>query len=454
MFKSSPALFILLVFLLAACGSSDTTTPTFTPEPVAPLPYTAAPPTQTVLPSPTLPPPLPTELPTPEVAPAGDTWMKYYGGNHDDTVESILLAEDGGFYLAGEADSRFNTGTPGEAYLLRLDLSGEILWEQTYAGFGGFAAVYPAGDGGLLLSGVTASPEDDSLDIFLMQVDQAGNALWSRTFGGPLNEFGTAWPMEDGGYIVGGSVVDPNDIVVDDPGVAGYGGFSGRSNLFLTRIDADGNELWSHTIGGDRNIMASGGLLTSDGGFLLLGSVLNYPAQDDDIFLVKIDQDGQQAWSRTWEEGNLIGNRIIQVSDGNYLIAGGYTPAGDFDSAGNDFMFIKVDPNGEQIWTSIFGDDAALDWAFAVVEASDGGFVAVGDITRDMFTWDADIILVKIDANGQPVWQQIIETNTHTMLRGILEHPQGGYAITGASFRGNNFDILLIRTDAEGHLEP
>jgi hypothetical protein len=446
--------FVLIIFLViaGACSPSRTTQPMPPTETPAPALDTPVPPTEEVLPSATLPPPA-TEAITPEVISTSNTWMRTYGGRGDDTVDAILLVEDGGFYLGGATNIGFETGAPGMAYLVRTDSAGEVLWEQTYADLNSILGIYPTVDGGLLLSGITSSPETGDSDIFLMQTDQDGNELWSSTFGGPLDEFGTAWPMEDGGYIVGGSVVDPNDIVVDDPGVAGYGGFSGRSNLFLTRIDAEGNELWSHTIGGERNIMASGGLLTSDGGFLLLGGVLNYPAQDDDIFLVKIDQDGEQAWSRTWEEGNLIGNRIIQVSDGNYLIAGGYTPAGDFDSAGNDFMFIKVDPNGEQIWTSIFGDDTALDWAFAVVEASDGGFVAVGDITRDMFTWDADIILVKIDENGQPVWQQIIETNTHTMLRGILEHPQGGYVIIGSTYRGSNFDILLIRTDAEGNVD-
>jgi hypothetical protein len=453
MFKSSLKSLILLAFLLAACGGSDTATPTSPTEPVVPVLNTAVPPTQPVLPSPTLPPPTPTELPTPEVTPDGNTWMKYYGGNHDDMVESIILAEDGGFYLAGEADSRFNTGTPGEAYLLRLDSSGEILWEQTYADYGGFQAIRPTGDGGLLISGVTASPAGDNSDIFLLEVDQDGNVLWSKTFGGPLDEFGAAWPMEDGGYILGGIVVDPEDIVVDDPGVAGYGGFSGRSNVYLARIDAQGNELWSQTIGGEDNVMTSAGLMTADSGFLILANILNYPQFDDDIILIKIDQDGNEIWSHTWEEGGLDGNALIQTSDGNYLIAGGYALGGETDMAQKDFMFIKVDPDGNELWQSVFGDPQVYDWAYAVAETADGGFIALGDLSRDMFTWDGDIILVKLDAQGQLIWQQTYDTNTHTMLRGVLEHPQGGYVLVGSSYRGGDFDILVIKTDAEGNLD-
>ena len=453
MFKPSLYLLILLAIMLAACGSSDATTPTFTPEPVAPLPDTAAPPTQAALPSPTLPPPPPTELPTPQVTPAGDTWMKYYGGNHDDMVESILLAEDGGFYLAGEADSRFSSGAPGEAYLLRLDPAGEILWEQTYPGFSGFQAVRPTGDGGLLLSGVTASPAGDNTDIFLLQVDQDGTVLWSQTFGGPLDEYGVAWPLDDGGYFVGGIVVDPNDIVVDDPGVAGYGGFSGRSNIYLARIDADGNQLWSQTIGDERNVMTSAGLMAADGGFIILANVLNYPASDDDILLLKVDPDGNEVWSHTWEQGNLDGNALIPTSDGNYLIAGGYALAAETGMAQKDLMFIMVDPDGNECWQSVFGDPQAYDWAYAVAQTADGGFIAAAELSPDLFTWQGDILLVKLDAQGQLIWQQTFDTNTHTMLRGVLEHPQGGYVIAGSSYYRGDFEILLIRTDSEGKLE-
>mgnify|MGYP001135428509 CR=1 FL=1 len=419
MFKIILKLCLLLALLLAGCGSRDTALPTSPTEPAVPPPDTAVSPTQAVLPSPTLPPPPPTELPTPEVAPAGDTWMKYYGGNHDDMVESILLAEDGGFYLAGEADSRFSTGAPGEAYLLRLDSSGEILWEQTYPGFNGFQAARRTGDGGLLLSGVTASPAGDNTDIFLLQVDQNGTALWSQTFGGPLDEFGIAWPLEDGGYFVGGIVVDPNDIVVDDPGVAGYGGFSGRSNIYLARLDAQGNELWSQAIGGEMNVMTSAGLMADDGGFIILANVLNYPASDDDIILLKVDQDGNQVWSHTWEQGNLDGNALIKTADGNYLIAGGYAQAAATDMAQKDLMFIKVDPDGNQLWQSVFGDPQVYDWAYAVAETADGGFIAAADLNPDLFTWQGDIALVKFDAQGQLLWQQTFDTNTHTMLRGV-----------------------------------
>jgi len=451
MFKLFLRSMFLLILVLFVCACSDrdeveTASPT---EASAAVVSTAASPTEVVSPASNTQPSPSTEQAMLEPA----TWMRYYGGSGDDTVESILLTEDGGFYLAGSTNIQFETGRPGEAYLLCVDSAGEVLWEQTYPGYSTVQGIRPAEDGGLLISGVVPSPDGSSSDIFLMQVDQHGDEIWSRTFGGPLDEYGTAWLMDNGDYIVGGIVVDPNDIVVDDPGVAGYGGLSGRSNIYLARFDAEGNELWSRVIGDKDNVLTSGGLMTADGSFLILANILNYPELDDDIILLKIDQDGNALWSRTWEDGNLGCNALIETSDGNYLIAGRYGLSGDLDQAQKDFLFIMVDPQGNELWQRVFGEPGMIDWAYSVVEATDGGFVAVGELTPDLITWNADITLIKIDADGQFVWQTTIETNTHTMLRGILQHPDGGYVLTGATYRRNNFDILLIHTDAEGNMD-
>lgn len=452
--KFSPLL-IILTFVWS-CGDSSPMVPLRQTESPVPATNTSIPPTPEVL-STLAPESVPTttaaEAISTETASVSNTWIKTYGDNSDNTVENILQADDGGFYLVGATNAKIGSGKPGDAYLLRTGPDGEVLWEHAYEGYNSVQTVYQIDEGSLLISGVTSSVEGGGADIFLMKVDRDGNEVWSKTFGGQLDEFGVAWPMVDGGYFLCGSIVDFGDVVVDDPGVAGYGGFTGRSNIYLARLDDEGNNLWTKTYGGDDNVMASSGIMAGDGGFLILATIMHYPENDDDITLLKIDPDGELVWSRTWEEGNLAGYEIIPTSDGNYLIAGGYALAGDLDSSKKDFMFIKVDPQGEEVWESIFGDPQVFDWAFAVAETPGGGFIAIGDIVSDMETWNADIILVKIDENGQLVWQQTIETNTHTMLRRILVHPDGGYVITGSTFGRSNFDILLIKTDEEGNID-
>jgi hypothetical protein len=443
MFKIYMKSFLLIIVMIVVCSCSDHATQDLEGQVEPSISETSS--TE----------PSVTEPATQEIAPTSGTWMKTYGGNRDDTAADVLVSEDGGFYIAGATNADFDEEMASDIYLLQTDATGEVLWEQVIEGRGvnSAQAISLTEDGGLLISGVTSSSDTGGADLFLMKLDRDRNEIWSNTYGGPLDEYGAAWPIPEGGYILGGNVVDRDDVVVDDPGVAGYGGFAGRSNIFLARIDSAGNEIWSRSFGRELNVLASSGIRTFDGGFLFLGTIMYYPENDDDIYLLKVDQNGDEVWSRIWEEGNLDAYEVIRTRDGNYLIAGGYAPVGDLDSAKKDFLFIKVDPEGNEIWQSIFGDPEVFDWAYVVTETSDGHFIAAGDLSADLYTWDADVVLVKIDGNGGLIWRRTIETNTHTMLTEILEHPDGGYLIAGSTYRGRNFDILLIKTDAEGNVD-
>jgi hypothetical protein len=406
-------------------------------------------------PVPVLPiPPLPSAKQTtaPEVTHVSGTWIKTYGDYRDDIVEDILPADGGGFYLAGATNTQIEADQPGDAYLLRTDDAGAVLWELTYKDFDAIRAIHPMLNGGLLISGAVTSLENGSLDIFLMELDRDGNEVVSRTFGGPLDELGEALPMPDGGYILWGNSMNPIDIEPGEPGTASFGGFSGHSNIYLARIDAEGNERWSRSFGGNNNVMASSALLTGDGGILILATIMHDLENDDKMTLIKINRNGRKVWSQTWEEGHLDGDEIIQTPPGNYLIAGGFAPTGDQDLSNRDFMFIMVDPDGEEIWKRTFGDPVLFEKVCAIAETADGGYIAVGEVARDLSTSGFAIMLVRLDEYGQPVWQQTIQTKAHTMLSGIVEHPDGGYVISGSIYRGSNYDILLIKTDEDGKL--
>ncbi len=438
---------ILLVILVTGCGPAATPTP---------IPTTESPEARsTDLPEATAPAAEPPTVanPTAEGEVLNSTWMKTFSGSQGSVCADALLAEDGGYLVVGTTAMEFEPEQRGDVYLIRTDASGEVLWEKTYGGEGyeWGQTISQADDDELLISAVTASFGAGGTDAYLIGADQNGNELWSRTFGGPLDEMVSIWPMPDGGYLLGGNVVDPHNIVAD-PGAAGYGGFAGRSSIYIAKIDSEGDELWSRTYGDELNVMATSGVQTPDGGFLILATIMYYPDGDDDIFLLRVDENGDEVWSRTWEEGTLSSNDLIETSDGNYLMNGSYSPADDPVNSQADFLFIKVDPEGNELWTSIIGDPELVDYGYAITQAPDGGYVAAGEQTKDRYTWDADITLVKIDEEGQLVWRQIIETGTHTMIASIQQHPDGGYIICASAFGGRNFEILLVKTDDQGRV--
>ncbi len=428
---------VLAAVLLASCAAPAATPVSPTDEPTPTAAPTAIP---TTAPSPTIVPTAPAEA-------AGDTWRQTYRKNGSEVVHDVLIADDGGYYLVGTKDRQYEPELRGDVYLIRTDAAGEILWEKTYGGekFEEGNTIFPANDGQLMIIGYTASFNATGMDVYMIKVDHDGNELWSQTFGGPLDEMGGGQQLPDGGFILGGSIVDPNDIVAD-PGAAGYAGYAGRSNIFVARTDADGVPLWTQTFGGEQNVLAMTGLPSPDGGFVILATVVAYPEPGNHIYMLKVDENGQEVWSRTWEKDDASGYALVQTSDGGYLITGPYLPPG---SEKEDFLFIKTDAEGNEVWRSTFGAPGMIDYGVILTEASDGGYIAAGEWVKDYYSGDSDLSLVKVDAQGQLVWQEKIETNAHHMLARILQHPDGGYVVATsiASNRNFDFDIMLIRVD-------
>jgi hypothetical protein len=384
------------------------------------------------------------------------TWITTYGGDSSDVGGDILLAQDGGYFIVGTSNLRFNPVPQGDAYLVRTDGAGRLLWERTFEkeGLQMCNSVTRASDGTLVIAGSSSSAGDQGVDAYLLVVDEDGNALGSHTVGGELDErVFAAFEATGGGFLLVGNIVDPADLVAD-PGAAGYAGYNGRSSIYLARIDADGKEVWSrsHDIGA--NVLAPSAVRMPDDGFLILATITYFPDPDDDLFLLRVDDGGREIWTRTWKDGQSAARDLIPTSDGNYLIAGTYSDSDDTDRSKSDYLFIKIDPAGNEIWSSTFGDAGMIEIGEVVTEAADGGFVAAGDRTKSFFARSEDLLLVKIDANGKFRWERIFATATHNMFGGILRHPEGGYAFAGSTLRENEaFDVFLIKTDSEGNAE-
>ena len=441
------AAWLALVFLVAGCGSGGT------PASMPPLDdFGGEPaPTETAVETPHPPTATPPRIPVED----SSTFVKTYGGRENTVSGGFLMTDDGGYLIAGTTNLRFEPVPEGDVYLIKTDATGQLLWEKTYdkGKYTMGQGIARAGDGTLLISGVTSSSdEEQGLDGFLLNVDPEGNELWVKTYGGPLDEYlGGVAPAAGGGYLVGGISVDPDDFVAD-PGAPGYGGLAGRSNLYAVRIDQDGNELWSRRYESDQNVLATGGAPTEDGGFLALASITYFPDPDDDMLLLKLDADGNEVWSRLWEEGKSNPQALIETSDGAYLISASYAPLEETGEAKEDFYLIKVDGQGNEIWHSIFGEEDTIDYGVVVAEAQDGGFVAVGERTRDHQTWDTDIVIVKVDKTGEQVWERTT-TASHTMFSQIQGHPDGGFVVLGGTYQDPVFQILLAKTDSEGNVE-
>ena len=288
------------------------------------------------------------------------------------------------------------------------------------------------------------------MDIYLIKVDQDGNEIWSETFGSPLDEAVSAVRETlDGGFIIFGNQVDPNDIVTD-PEMAGYAGFAGRSNVQIVKIDAEGNEIWSKTYESADNTIASTGVVLQDGSYLVLASTIHFPSLDNDLHILKIDRNGDEIWSRTWEEDSYAGYGLIETFDQNLLITEIYKSD---ENPLSDVYVLKLDGQKAVIWQYTYGDPDFNEVGKGILEVHDNNVMILSSITRSYFSGESRIKLFAIDADGNLLWDKVIDIFQFAKVNAFFQHPDGGFLITGATPRsGGTHNAFLIKTDAFGNV--
>jgi len=258
-------------------------------------------------------------------------WTRTYGGADWDAGLSVAPTSDGGYIVAGATYS-FGAGEY-DVYLIKTDVSGNTVWTRTFGGTGedyGFSVVLTS-DGGYIVAGATYSFGAGEYDVYLVKTDASGNTVWTRTFGGTSYDLGySVAPTSDGGYIVAGETNS-------------YG--AGNTDVYLIKVDASGDIAWSKTYGGSSEEGGNSVAQTGDGGYIVAGYTISFGAGATDVYLIKTNASGGTLWTRTYGgTGNDYGYSVAPTSDGGYIVAG---ETNSFGAGGYDVYLIKVDANGD-----------------------------------------------------------------------------------------------------------
>jgi hypothetical protein len=357
------------------------------------------------------------------------TFIKTYGGSFDDYGESIQQTIDGGYILAGTHDN--------DIYLIKTDVDGDTLWTKFYGGVNqewGYS-VQQTTDGGYIIVGFT---DDFGLwwgAVYLIKTDAAGNALWSKTFGGLSTAEGfSVEETNDGGYIMVGSA-----------GAIGAGG----SDVYLIKLNTMGNIQWTKTFGGVTADEGYSVQQTNDSGYIVVGSTLSFGAGNYDIYLIRTDANGDTLWTKTYGgSGSDLGECIQQTTDQGYIIAGS---TNSFGPGGYDVYLIKTDSGGNIAWTKTFGG-INDDQGYSIQQTSDGGYIVVGScLTLTSILYD--VYLIKTNIIGDTLWTKAFDLTSYDYGFSVRETNDGGYIIVGGtSFNTGNSNVLLIKTDASGNV--
>ncbi|MCC6487477.1 MAG: hypothetical protein IT364_08245 [Candidatus Hydrogenedentes bacterium] len=147
-------------------------------------------------------------------------------------------------------------------------------------------------------------------------------------------------------------------------------------------------------------------------------------------------------------ENSDYGYDIQQTTDGGYIIAG---VTNSFDTWNGDMYLLKIGANGNLAWYYTFGA-TSYDYGYAVAQADDGGYVMAGE-TDSFGAGGEDACLVKVDSSGDLSWFQTYGTAEDDVAFSLAKTSDDGYIMCGSSVNGQNstVDIYLVKTDANGN---
>ncbi|MDH4212133.1 MAG: T9SS type A sorting domain-containing protein [candidate division WOR-3 bacterium] len=309
--------------------------------------------------------------------PDGDTmWTQTYGGSNPDAAHAMCLAQDGGYIIVGTRDI-----TDWNVLMMKTDSLGSVLWTEEDGGMlrDWLNGVCPNPGGGYVAVGeINVNSWNTSGNLGILAFDDNGNQNWIRSYGGSSYDGGTSIDTTTNGYIIGGFTNS-------------YG--AGGSDVWLVRTNASGISQWTQTFGGVENDWASSVASTADGGYIIAGYTASYGAGSWDAYLIKTDSNGDSIWTRTYG-GNLYDAalHVFQTDDGGYIITGFTGGIGEW--IGGDIWIMKIDENGDELWTSTYGG-VYEDWGFITRPTFDGGYIVAAK-TRSIGAGETDIYLIKL----------------------------------------------------------
>jgi hypothetical protein len=295
----------------------------------------------------------------------------------------------------------------------------------------------------------------------LIQTTDGGYAVagYTRSYGAGDGDFWVIKLYRQGNKLwdktFGGSAVDEaySLIQTTDGGyaVAGvtksYG--AGKEDFWVIKLDSRGNKVWDKTFGGSKYDRAYSLIQTTDGGYAVAGYAEFYGANNYDFWVIKLDSRGNKLWDKTFGGGKYDGAySLIQTTDGGYAVAG-FTVS--YGAGGADFWLIKLDRQGNKLWDKTFGGNDR-DMAYSLIQTTDGGY-AVAGYTRSYGAGGADFWLIKLDRQGNKLWDKTFGGSAVDEAYSLIQTTDGGYAVAGItySYGAGGADFWLIKLDRQGN---
>jgi hypothetical protein len=360
------------------------------------------------------------------------------------------------FFSITSCDKDISTDT-------NADFKAELDWSKSFGGSfeENTNSVVSTSDGGMLILGHSNSYDGDIIknhdliDILLTKLDAEGNLIWTKTFGGSLNDYGMSIiPTSDGNFVIAGYSASSNG---DVPGNVGLHDF------YISKITGEGNIIWSKNYGFSNHDHAHKIIQTRDGGYFVAGFAdysgidesggtnnngagheighKNYKHGVGEFLGIKLDSNGEFEWYRYFggTQNDRV-NDIVEANDGGIVMVG-YSESNDFDFTNNkgsyDYWVVKIHHNGDLHWKENYGG-SGIDQAFGITKTGNNSYLIVGrsnsedgQIKNPKGNFDGWVI--HINDHGHLLWEKSFGGVDFDVATTIKKISNGNFVVVGNS---------------------
>ncbi|MDR1036568.1 MAG: hypothetical protein LBT40_08350 [Deltaproteobacteria bacterium] len=378
---------------------------------------------------------------TPPIGSPKTAWERTYGGSGDEEIYAVAPAGDGGFVLAGYSSSSDGdlpgTRTGEDAWLMKVGPTGDPQWHTVLGGDlddvamtvaavpgGGFLAGgftwseggnFPVPDGALPRGEVPGAAPGARPGLgrqgprrgWAGMVDDSGRVVWTRVFGkNGIYGINTIAPSSDGGALAVGDIMDQD--CRRGPGEP----FS--YDVWVLKLDAEGNVIWERCVGGRLNDLPVGAVETDDGGLAVAATARSRdrqpgasPQPGEGAWSAGIGPSGETLWERHYSgEGAEWAFSFRKAPRGGFIM-GGMKGAPGPDPSARSNAALKLGPDGTVDWSAEPGGQGRLTDVIPVP----GGYLAVLVPTAGAEgpgrgrNHPHDVVLVRLSAGGAEEWR-------------------------------------------------
>ncbi|MDO5509482.1 MAG: T9SS type A sorting domain-containing protein [Weeksellaceae bacterium] len=382
----------------------------------------------------------------------GIIWDKSIGGEGPENVNVITVSDDETeFITAGISYSTTHHAEDfiggGDALVTQGIVSSGALLNTFNLGGGDLddlLGVSKTPDGGHLFAGLANSEdlgfENKGLsDAWFVKLNAQGQVVWQTTFGGSHFDWAyKALELENGDVIFAGHTRS-NDFDAVGP-------LTGETNVWVGRFNPVTNEMiWQNKFGGNNLDTAYDMVQGLDGSFYIVGrtnstDVPNHKG-DDDGYLLNIDGDGNLIWHTAFGGSSIDNFRHCHLDDVGNLVIGGNSMSTDGDLTGNhgsvDFWLLKISTLGEVIYSKNYGG-TDIDRLYSIAKTHTGGTVAVGttysnnvDVTSNQGS--NDFWVIEVDDEGTLLWQSTYGGSGGETALTVVPLTNGNFLVGGAT---------------------